>query len=272
MELAPLLWSWLATIIGSLTLTTISVLGFVKTLAQQGYKFNLDKMNSRPTDENTLNFQKALFFIPIINLGLPFLIQNIISKNSEKFRNEGFIVPLNKEEQEILECEPTLSNILSINAGIEKEKVGIMTYKDEDNKTNIIQFVDENGIVTIEEVSGPDIETKNRLEQRALLLQLLQQDELENIYEALQEILEEAIKQEAEEIVLVDIEPYEIGAIAKIIAKYGNDITINIRFIDNISPEEEKEALIALSQTLKEISGFDIAFLEEEPKQKTLTK
>ena len=35
MELAPLLWSYLATIVGSITLTTISTLGSIKKLAKK---------------------------------------------------------------------------------------------------------------------------------------------------------------------------------------------------------------------------------------------
>ncbi|MCI9084068.1 MAG: hypothetical protein HFH46_00435 [Bacilli bacterium] len=272
MELAPLFWSWLATIVGSFTLTTILVLDFIKTLAKQGYKFNLDKNNSTPIEENNLNFQKTLFFIPIINLVMPFLIRNIIYKNSERLVSEGYIIPLNQKEQKLLDYEPTLSNILDINMNKEEQIIGIMTYIDKNNQINEIEFIDEDGIVTIEETIGPDIEAKNSLEQRATLFQLLLQEELDNIYEMLQDIIEEAIKNEAEEINLVDIEPYEIGVIASLIANYGSDIQINIRLIDGISPEAEKEALIALRQSLKEISGFDISFPEEEPHQKTLKK
>lgn len=272
MEIAPLLWSWLATIIGSLALTTCSVIGFMKELSKQGYKLNLDKINSTPTSENTINFQKALFFIPIINLGIPFLIQNTISKNSEKFMREGYIIPLNKKEQEMMEYEPTLSNLLHINANHDKQKVGMLSYQDTNHQINTIQFTDENGIIAIEEVSGPHIEAKNRLEQRAFLLQLLEQDELEKKYESLQKIIEKAIIEESEEINLIDIEPYEISVVAALIINYGNYIKINIRLIDNISPEEEKETLIILGKALQEISGFEIEFLEEEPKQKTLNK
>ena len=92
---------------------------------------------------------------------MPFLIRNIIYKNSERLVSEGYIIPLNQKEQKLLDYEPTLSNILDINMNKEEQIIGIMTYIDKNNQINEIEFIDEDGIVTIEETIGPDIEAKN---------------------------------------------------------------------------------------------------------------
>lgn len=270
MEIAPILWSWLATIIGSIAITSTTVIGYIKNLAQQGYKFNLEKIN-KEASESSLKISYLIFFIPILNLVSAMYLNKSLYKNTETWYQKGKIVPLNDKEKEILEDEPTLTNLLHINLNHELQKVGTIIYIDSNNQTNKIQFIEDDGIVTIEEAQGPDIEKKNKIEQRATLLQILNKEKQEAEYEVYKLILEEAIKENANEILLNDVESKDIELITKLIINYGNDIAIYISFSENITPEEEKENLRILSQTLKEMSGFDISFPEDQ-KQKILTK
>lgn len=265
MELAPLLWAYLGTIVGSFTLTTVSVLGFVKDLAKKGYKFNLEQINSLSTDENALNFQKIIFFVPVVNLAFPFFLQNSLYKNAEQLKDQGIITSLSKQEQEIIENSSSLKNVLDINNDQSLEKCGTLIYKDSNNQDNIIEFIDINGMTIIDNVVGPEIEKKTKMEQRAILLQLLEENT--NLrYETYKEIIEEEIKQGKEAIWLSELHPEDIEAIAKLIVNYGMEIKIYIEFYSGIKPQEEKEMLQALSRALKEIDNLDMQFPEEQPK------
>lgn len=273
MEFAPIFWSWLATIIGSYAITGVTLVDYIKTLAKQGYKLNFNEQNHTPNLIKNNKKKNLLLLVPIVNLIFSFYMQRTLFKNIETYKDSGEIVPLNEKDRDIVENTPTLSNILKINLNRTKTmgKVGIITYTDENNQLNGIVFVDKEGTVIIEDVNGPNIESKNKLEQRAFLIELLKQDKLKNEYELLRLQVEDAIEMKAPELLLTGIEPEEIIVVANIIANYGNDIKIYIEFADTLTEEEEKENLKKLSETIKEISGLEIAFPEEE-NQKTLIK
>lgn len=268
MELAPLLWTYLGTIVGSFTLTTISILGFVKDLAKKGYKFNLEKINSMPADENVLNFQKILYFVPVVNLVYPFFIQNSLYKIAEQLKHQGIIISLSKEEQLAIGDNPKLRNIMDITTGYRTEKCGTLIYEDQNHQKNTIEFIDENGMLLIEDVNGPEIELKTKMEQRAILLNQLEKlNTLRYLY--LKREIEEAIQQGYEQIDFTQIYPEDIESIAKLIFNYKTQIQINIQFYDGVDSKTEIAMLQELSENLQKLSALEEKLPE---KQKTLAK
>lgn len=265
MELAPLLWSYLATIVGSITLTTISTLGFIKEFAKKGYKLNLERMNEISINEFVSYSPKVLLLIPGVNLAFPFLTQNTLYKNYERLKKLGLIIPLSKEEKLAIGDNPKLRNIMDITAGYSTEKCGTLIYEDQNHQKNTIEFIDENGTLLIEDVNGPEIEQKTKMEQRGILLSQL--EELNTLrYLYLKKEIEEAIQQGYEQIDFTQIYPEDIEAIAKLIFNYKTQIQINIQFYDGVDSKTEISMLQDLSEQLQELSELEEKMTEEQKK------
>lgn len=255
MNITPLLLAWLATIIGSLAIKVYSTIEFIKHLAKNNYKCNLDKILE--------NSKRIHLFVPIINMFMALAYSRQIYKDIDKNIKMGIIIPITNKEKKQIENDPSLQTIMEITRKINNPENEMIMYIDENEQENTIEFKIQNGWTVIERVRGPEIENKTKIEQRAILLQKLEKLK-QYKYEIFKRKIEEQIEQGKGAIVFSQIYPEDLETIAKLIIEYGNDIKIYVQFYNEISPEEEKRMLETLSKILKEFNILEMQFIENE--------
>lgn len=257
MLFSQVMWFYLATVAGSSLITAGSLVGRMKTLAKNGYKFDENKL-----EIYKYKLMKQMLF-PIANITYSLLnIKNSLyykfaSKNEDVFKDKKIYRKLYDNELEFVQSNPSLLDLIQFNLG--EEIVSTIEYLDENDKMNKINYVNE-GILVVKDCKGP-IKNKSRLEQRATLISLLEQikedEEYEKSMDNLEELLESAdedtkleiwlsadLSKEEEALLLNDFKEQLRGKI---------DLeTLDIELVYENPDEENKEPMLEIDGSVME--------------------
>lgn len=136
----------------------------------------MKEINNIDENPNRKNISKLMFLIPVINLAYSLAMTKAMNENLDNFIKQGIIIPLTKTEQKSYDEDPSMDNALNFSSDEQFETEKTVNFIDENGCLNEIHYIMQGDIPVVKDCKGP-ISEKNKLSQRAKLLQILQEPE-----------------------------------------------------------------------------------------------